>query len=825
MHSVYKVEWNKENTELKRYLGKPVCAWSSKNLIAFTTGYLESSNDRNVQGVEVHIFHPDYPWEVFHLDTRHENIIMDLMWNRNGSRLITVDSAGKCKVWEMVDSFINKWKKIREVFTGGRVACVKWLDVGPRYLYDLQPQSRYSDFSDKFPSKFSKPPLTNLMGQGRDGFIAVTGTASIFVVPFAQSTHDQQLSLTSSKFYVDKADMIFTDDGKICLAVSTERRIIEIFIIALKDAHNKIELSVEQLPCLVPHSMSDEHYSSFKIGHVQFVNRSAGDHLLIVTESPSGTCLKYFQRKTESVALWPKIKRKVQSTQQLNQVLNWVCMSSFECYDQLSSIGLSHLPAVGHDGPSAENIIFPAVVVATHSNKLYFLSSRGLMQIFETNITIGKKHETLAKVIFSPCDLCLLAVTSKGNVFVLLSQKLDGISDRIRIRTVANMFEYCIVSGYPAWDVALLSSFYGNNFAEECLLTLKHDFSDQNLILQDQLEASFVQVSASLYKGMKGAYFGALESYYSILLKAVYCYLQSIFNSSSDKDSQLANKVHNLCKKHVEIDIPKVIQSFDIKDLSANVSLLLTNQFLIQWVTDYCIHLVIMVINLDPKGVSDHAPIAINPSLLNTVREIILLLYMWGQAVPASQPHFATMGSPLDMLAQLFKVITKLYVKASQGEIGRDSISLEEVPFLSVQVHRRTLHHDPSGGVLNQNHSFNKGFDIYEFLDDLDIVERSKDACQPHPLIPDVSHSNGIGEFMYDGIYFMTFNIFKEESVKQCCHCRCLTLHKESSSRSLPQDWKQRWNRSCFCGGLWKLLVVPSNKLRNSETVSINIDP
>ena len=144
--------------------GKVVVSWSCRNLVAFTTGFRKTPNNngrsshpkyiiiiiiihhqhrhhyhtssfwRNAMlqsqtspscwvsistesapwfwlGIEldyrpqlsngIHVVDPDCPWEVCSFHSAHEDPIDQLLWDGTGSRLLSIDTAGLCKVWAM----------------------------------------------------------------------------------------------------------------------------------------------------------------------------------------------------------------------------------------------------------------------------------------------------------------------------------------------------------------------------------------------------------------------------------------------------------------------------------------------------------------------------------------------------------------------------------------------------------------------------------------------------------------------------------------------------------------------------------------------------
>ncbi|KAF7237110.1 Mediator of RNA polymerase II transcription subunit 16 [Varanus komodoensis] len=62
-----------------------VCAWSCRNLIAFTTD-LKNEEEKDLTHM-IHILDTEHPWDVCSIDTGHVEIVTCLEWDQSGERV------------------------------------------------------------------------------------------------------------------------------------------------------------------------------------------------------------------------------------------------------------------------------------------------------------------------------------------------------------------------------------------------------------------------------------------------------------------------------------------------------------------------------------------------------------------------------------------------------------------------------------------------------------------------------------------------------------------------------------------------------------------
>lgn len=824
MRKLFKVEWNTEESglQLKAQIGRPVSSWSTRNLVAFTTGHLESKQEKSwLSTIMVHIMNPEYPWEVYHIETGLKEPVEHLMWDRSGTRLLVIDGSGACRVFAMRKYMVNNWECTHEADVGNKVVCAAWLDAGVKNVFDAK--AGPFNLLEKFPKRFGKSPLIDISGLSREGFILVTETGFAHCGVLESGEKEVQLQKTklfASRCRVLRGDICFKDDGKVQIVLATNQRVVEYFVLVLKIVTSKVEILVEISPCIVPHKMSDEEYMTYQISCVRFSNEANMEKIIICTETAGVTTLKHFESKVEKASLQPVLQRMTQNPK-VFPVKEWSSSKSVTVQGNVSCLALSRLSSVaqpvGGDLP-----IYPAMIIAT---------DEGTLQKLPLNLSGPNKtteyfqEESILCLTCSPSDTCILAVTDKGNIVVYQVSSFENTTETVAIKTCVNLFEYCLVTGHSSWDVTIACAAFGDRFTEQCNQFLRGNLKNQPAMTQERISRQYAQMQADIFKSLDGVYFGSLESFNVLMLKSIYTYLHAVVMvKSSDREAQILTKIKMICNGQVEIDLPKIMQLLDINNFMVNSSLVASVQNLIQWVASYSIHICKLVLSSD-RGTTTKQPLSVlNIQGLKTLQEIITLIYVWGQKLPGWQPHFLELATPLDILNQVFELVSKLCMKFAQGDYTKDNINDEEIPMRSHPMMYKSLPlYDPKCGIISQCRFQTKDFDIYEFTSEEETISSARNYSFPHPLTEQVEmYSNSNGEFFFDGMNLMTSSLMKDETLKQCLQCSCVTLSIVNPGRVLQSSLKDQWSDTCFCGGFWRGLdiVKESSDHIKSESVS-----
>ena len=806
MQKLFKTEWDKDESGLlfKSRIGQPTCTWSARNLVAFTTGFVESNEARPcLSTVTIHVMCPEYPWEVYHIKTDFNDRIEHLIWDKNSTRLLAIDCNGVCKVYGMHKNMINCWEVVHEVNFEGRVVCTAWLDPGPRVIFDAK--ASHANLLEKFPKRYIKSCLADIAGLNKDGFVVTTetGIASVVLVEKGSKTlKAHKTKLFASRCRVLLGDVCFKEDGKVYIILATDRRVVEFFVLSLRLTSSKVDISVEISPCIVPHLISDDEYMTYHVSCVKFSNEKNLDKILICTESGSMTCFKYFELKIEKAALQAVLQR-MQQTPKIINVKEWVCSKSVTIRGRIACIALSRIINSGQSGSDVP--IYPTILVATKEGSLVTLSST--LSDIDTS-TLLFQDESITTLVYSPNDTCILSVTDSGNIAAFQACSLNSMAESVSVKTCVNLFEYCLLTGSSPWDVTIFAARHGEKFLEQCCQYLRSNLTSQPSMTQERMSASHAQIQAMIYKGLDGLYFGSNESYNFLMLRAIYCYLHSTINSMPcEKDAQILMKIKSTCNRVLDFDLAKVLQVIDAKDASFDSHMISTMHYLTQWIANYSIQICRLVLSSIKMGTSKQILPVVSVQGLKMLREMLCLVYLWGQSCPGWQPHFLELGFPSEIISQIFKLVSKLCLKLMQSDSSKDVVSEDEIPMRAHAMMYQTPNaNDPKCGAISQCMYQSNDFDYYVFSSEEDTMTSAQKYSLPQPLEQGISYNDASSKFFFDALNHFQTSLMKGETLKQCIQCSCLTLSMTNSARSLLGSWKEQWRDVCFCGGLWRAL-------------------
>ncbi|KAK3750623.1 hypothetical protein QZH41_003097 [Actinostola sp. cb2023] len=263
MDLVYSTVWEtvkKTNRRVRDVCGKVTVDWSSRNLIAFTTGYKKiqdpngKSNKQHISNA-IHIVDPDSPWDTF----------------SSGSKLLSIDLGGQCNVWTMKDYLINDWQceTVANVGEGERLVSVSWIDNGIKVLYcptDEQHSAKNKQpFEEQFKSSSNKPPYTEFGGKAQDGWVSVTETGLVCVTTTKPEVKTTRQSLSAARHHIAVADLAYTNP------------------------------------------------TEYTVCDIQFLSKNSGEIVLVCTSGPFGTYIKRWDMRKEKVEKFQKVTFRTHS--------------------------------------------------------------------------------------------------------------------------------------------------------------------------------------------------------------------------------------------------------------------------------------------------------------------------------------------------------------------------------------------------------------------------------------------------------------------------------------------------------------------------------
>uniref|UniRef100_UPI00398F350C mediator of RNA polymerase II transcription subunit 16 isoform X2 n=1 Tax=Pristiophorus japonicus TaxID=55135 RepID=UPI00398F350C len=137
MDVAYVCEWEKRPKSNYCPSVPLVCAWSCRNLVAFTTD-LKNEEEQDLTYM-IHILDTEHPWDVYSINSGHHEVITSLEWDQSGSRLLSADADGRVKCWSMTDHLVNSWDSIvGSSVDGDPIVALSWLHNGVKLALHVE---------------------------------------------------------------------------------------------------------------------------------------------------------------------------------------------------------------------------------------------------------------------------------------------------------------------------------------------------------------------------------------------------------------------------------------------------------------------------------------------------------------------------------------------------------------------------------------------------------------------------------------------------------------------------------------------------------------
>lgn len=852
MDLIYNVVWSTAKPLKSNLCGKVVVAWSCRNLIAFSTGYRKlnasegsnssCTNEQNsrtqiINGI--HILDPDSPWDVCSFSSGHKELIQSLTWDGTASRLLSTDLVGVCKIWAMKDHMVNDWECVLtvDVGEGERLVALSWIDTGIKNLFvlcgdDPQHSVMPKKLSDRFKTNQSKPPLVEIGGmRAKDGWVAISETGLICVTTIKPEVQITRKCLAQVRTRVAVADLAFTSKGKV-IVVANDGELcsaVQFYRVSLSGGPDGCRILSDPLPCLFPHSHSEQDFSEYRVNNVQFLSKNSGEAILVCTTGKAGSCIKRWEMKKGKIHLHERFQQEMAahllSCLPNYSVYEWTIINTYKDHANIVSLCLPRLPTPKIDFSPISNILtYPAsiLLVQYDDDRLQLLTSVGLLPsasfrtpVVDTDVGTptkrarisGVSYSTgcLGAISYSPCCCCMVGLTMTGDLRMFklhhLSDSVDHGGLRLK-RSLKDLLQYCLLTGWEWWDV-LMAAHLGTqtDTLDAVLRMLTDDFSMQD-IPQQQIHGSRLRaIKASLFRCMKDGAGQAVDCYVRQLLMAIAATIRSLLRSSLSAGDQLA-KMSTIS----DVEVDKVIQALDAKELTLESTTLLSLFPLIQWLTDLALFVVVAFTSHHNKETAPGVSLIRDTSTLGTLREMLVLIRLWGQTTPGVLPSITPSADKNESLALLFKVFTKIWLLSRQAssDESEDRLAAEAAPLIPNSLFLPNMQiPNLNRGVSGKAVSGQIKPSLYQFGTQ-PVVHTARQIF--HPFASAIFPMSADGSHTMDVVRRIFLDKSPETKLKQCTRCNCVSMVDGISDHAAAKAWEQRWVRACVCGGSWRRL-------------------
>uniref|UniRef100_A0A5F5PLL3 Mediator of RNA polymerase II transcription subunit 16 n=1 Tax=Equus caballus TaxID=9796 RepID=A0A5F5PLL3_HORSE len=348
MDLAYVCEWEKWPKSTHCPSVPLACAWSCRNLVAFTTDLRNDDQDLTRM---IHILDTEHPWEVHSISSEHSEPITCLEWDQSGSRLLSADADGQIKCWSMADHLANSWESpVGSLVEGDPIVALSWLHNGVKLALHVE-KSGASSFGEKFSRVKFSPSLTLFGGKPMEGWIAVTvsGLVTVSLLKPSGQVLTSTESLCRLRGRVALADIAFTGGGNIVVATAdgSSASPVQFYKVCVSVVSEKCHIDTEILPSLFMRCTTDlNRKDKFPaITHLKFLARDMSEQVLLCASSQTSSIVECWSLRKEGLPvnnIFQQISPVVGDKQPM--ILKWRILSATNDLDRVSAVALPKLP-------------------------------------------------------------------------------------------------------------------------------------------------------------------------------------------------------------------------------------------------------------------------------------------------------------------------------------------------------------------------------------------------------------------------------------------------------------------------------------------------
>uniref|UniRef100_A0A3B4D5S7 Mediator of RNA polymerase II transcription subunit 16 n=1 Tax=Pygocentrus nattereri TaxID=42514 RepID=A0A3B4D5S7_PYGNA len=798
MEVVYMCEWEKRPKSNHRPSIPLVCAWSCRNLIAFTTDLKNEEDDKDLSHM-IHIIDTEHPWDVYSINSGHTEVISCLEWDQSGSRLLSADGDGQIKCWAMTEHLVNSWESTQSSSVDGDpIVALSWLHNGVKLALHVE-KSGSTNFGEKFSRVKFSPSLTLFGGKPMEGWLAVTvsGLVTVSLLKPNGTLLSASESLCRLRGRVALADIAFTGGGNIVVAATdgSSSSPVQFYKVCVSVVNEKCRIDTELLPSLFMRCTTDpvrkDKYPA--VTHLKFLTRENSEQVLLCASSQMGSIVECWSLRKEGLPVNNIFQHRSPVVgEKQPMILKWRILSATNDLDRVSAVALPKLPIsisntdlkVASDTKFCPGL---GLALAFHDGSIHILHRLSLHTMGMFYGTSGSSQRVgdepaikrqraggptvhFKALQFSWTSLALVGVDNHGKLnMIRVSPSMGQMLDmNTLLRHLLFLLEYCMVTGYDWWDVLLhVQPSMVHNLVEK----LHEEYMRQNQALQQVLSTRIVAVKASLCKLSSATAARACDFHAKLLLIAISSTLKSLLRPHvlNTPDKSPGDRLAEICAKNTDTDIDKVMINLKTEEFVLDGPPLQSLQQLIQWVGDFVLYLLSNLPNQGSIVRPGFGFLRDGPSL-GMLREMMVMIRIWGLLKPGCLPIYTATSDNQDSMSLLFRLLTKLWLCSRDESHPQepDETLLDECCLLPSQLLVPSMDWLPiNDGVITKIQSKH---------------QLRLQFGKPYTL-PGLNPNSQMEIFS---------------------RCGCVTMLRSPNKTNAMKQWEQRWIKNCLCGGLWR---------------------
>ncbi|XP_055378584.1 mediator of RNA polymerase II transcription subunit 16 [Condylostylus longicornis] len=819
---------------------------SSKNILAFTSQHdlqatsesniNKSINNQMISGSIVYVCDITAPFYVFRVTETRKTTITVLEWDVASKNLLLGDSEGNIQIWTQKTNLLSEWHQVYVVkLPSEKIVKAAFFHNGRKLNFASEKRDMVY-YMEKFQRAKFSPSVRQFGGVAAEGCIVITSTGLIgaFLLPgqcisptnhqsqqqqqnvFQGPVNNMQLpiilkpvtqSLGLIRSHITTASIAFGtndySDGHFRVAVANSETnkqnmqlMVQSYRVTLKIIdHGNLLINSHALPSFFLLEGSGRDLLDMKITHLCWTSSEDIDSLIVATKTMNGSFIELWSL-VEKVT--PIHKLLQTNKTEIYKTVAWTNQHSFR-YPSSIVVDIA-----------VSKILFDNsyIFLAMEDNTVHILT-KDLKKITSTTVTTSYAFEsgsgtpkpkiqraggTLMSMDVTFFGHLLLVVDSHSQIHAIRLPQHYHEQNSIVLSHLVSLFEYSIVSGIDASDLLVSVR---SNLLENIIEKLTENFTRQSSSIQQYYYVNFLTVKINLYRMQITGQSKANDLTSLLMLHSILIAFKSLLRPS-DLSSHDKGPAENLAMvlSDSQLDIDKVLTNLHAKDFTVESFTVQSLQQLIQWVSDLALNILAKLpqnYNQGPSSKNCGYDISKDIVALNSIRELLVMIRIWGLLNSQCLPVFSRSVENLDILSTLFRLLTRLALNPSEP----DEVLLDECCLLPSQVLIPQIQHNSpivsiSSPVLHLNSLplllfYNIEPDFLTFHQDIQPIE---------------------GGLVNDGYIDSVRNLWlgkKPSTLRKCLRCGACSIFGSVAKTAAMKAWEQRWVNNCRCGGYWIL--------------------
>ncbi|CAD1478310.1 unnamed protein product, partial [Heterotrigona itama] len=702
------------------YEGQSLCSLSSRNIAAFTTTTELDDNSGKTWGSHVYVCDLNMPWHT-HKVLSNKNTITALEWDLPGDKLVVCDSVGNVQLWMFKDHVLNDWVPIGSTcFVGEHILGAAWFHNGKKTALVTEKKDNIH-YSEKFNHLPFVPSVRQFGGRAAEGVLVVSTTGMVGAVmvtkdfqnPICSSTE----SLGSTRHRITTVDLCYGKNGHILVAISSGNICLPIrcYRVLVRKNDDKCTITSQALPSFfLQDGAPKDNTCNTSVTHLKFVVREDADSLVIAVNSDNGGVVEVWELREKTQPVHKLFQPK--TLEPFKTIVVWQHQSQYRCQSPIVALATTKLSIVTTLPPPSY------VVVALADSSIHCLSRDCLKEIAFSSLNMAWRPEepsnkyfrnsvSIASIDLSWLGCVLLTCDTRGNLY--LYKLLPDGGPSLTLSYACTLLEYCLVTGLDWLDILLCLR---SSMIDPLCERLDVSFNRQLQPIQQYHYIQFLCIKTSLYRMLVPGQSKAADLSSLLMIHSVATAFKSLLRPSDliSHDKGPAESLATVINDSIT-DVDKVLLHLDPKEFTVEPSTLQSLQQLIQWVADLALNLLARLpeqrLQIKSGGVSiankyQAYELLKDHKALNTLRELLVIIRIWGLLRPSCLPVFLRSADNLDVLALLFRLLSKLVQPNGDGQAQQVDDGLIDTIYgtaLNDSVSNRQILIDKSSTNLNES--------------------------------------------------------------------------------------------------------------------------